>query len=604
MLLNDKTLLLDLLTNFWLSIICLILFWELPKRVFPKTGYFSPQDWVLGNVTRLLCFLLFIILLLARIHIFNWLTITLIYSLFLGGWWIFFHIEKPRQHFSLIGQNLFAKFLDCLDQGLLNRDTFPNILKCVRKYIQKSRQKIVAYLVFLKTDQPKIILNILSLAIVFTIAIVIRWEYPLTQLRFGHSDSYQTLLLTQQIIAQDNYQVNYIPVYSALAAFLSILGSIHPMHTVRFLGPILGLLLVLSVGYCVKNLSKNSAAGFVSMYSLGAYLFTSNFDVPTNFPGWIRQFIVNITDNLNNSLVRQWAGNELELGAIFLLIYLGFSAFIFHRSYGKNAVINIICALAIITLAAPGLLILALIGGVGMLAGKRVSLIMVTIAWLLLAGLAAIPTNPFYSDSSFLLTLPIALSLLSGLLFICLSSLLSLILGKWSEIICIILIFSITLNFCLPQPPKLIYVEYEMAARKALEINSLFPRKTWMIVAPVEQLAEVYGTGWYEDLARFVEKYSTKVGQKKFNFDLEIPDLFVFVEKKPLVIFPEELQGISYAVLSDPSYRYYRSPAGRASLQFEALQMCEAYSRTHNNASIYYEDDQLRIYHFRLEKTS
>ena len=79
-------------------------------------------------------------------------------------------------------------------------------------------------------------------------------------------------------------------------------------------------------------------------------------------------------------------------------------------------------------------------------------------------------------------------------------------------------------------------------------------------------------------------------------------DLFVFVEKLPFVTFPNEPDILPNSILSDRTYRYYRSTAGRASLEFEALHMCEAYRQNHPNSKIYYEDDKLRIYQFKVDR--
>ncbi len=139
-----------------------------------------------------------------------------------------------------------------------------------------------------------------------------------------------------------------------------------------------------------------------------------------------------------------------------------------------------------------------------------------------------------------------------------------------------------------------------MAARKSLELRHLFPRQSWTLAAPVEQLAEIYGSGWYEDLALFVEKYAASASKPEFNFPVSGKHLFIFVEKIPFVTFPHEPSVLPNSILGDRTYRYYRSSAGRASLEFEALQMCEAYRHNHPHSEIYYENKELRIYHFEV----
>ena len=156
------------------------------------------------------------------------------------------------------------------------------------------------------------------------------------------------------------------------------------------------------------------------------------------------------------------------------------------------------------------------------------SLAIASITWLILAFAAAIPQNPFDVDRSFLLTLPVALSLLSGLFFTLAASFGRLVFGSLSESVCLFLVFSISINCLLPTKPNIFYLEYDIAARKTLELGALFPAKKWVLVAPVEQFSESHGKAWYEDLGLFVEKYSAKAGKADFQFPFSIPNLFIF----------------------------------------------------------------------------
>lgn len=152
----------------------------------------------------------------------------------------------------------------------------------------------------------------------------------------------------------------------------------------------------------------------------------------------------------------------------------------------------------------------------------------------------------------------------------------------------------------LPHAPGGLFLEYPVAQAKTLEIASTLPRGQWLIVAPVEQLAEAYGRGWYEDPAAFVERYAARAGDPAFTFDYSVSEVMVFVEKRPFKTFASEAHALPFATLADPTYRNYRSLAGRASLQARLRALCEAYARTHEGASVYYEDDDLAIYRFRL----
>jgi hypothetical protein len=164
----------------------------------------------------------------------------------------------------------------------------------------------------------------------------------------------------------------------------------------------------------------------------------------------------------------------------------------------------------------------------------------------------------------------------------------------------LVLIFALSVNFLLPAPVDRIDLEYEMAARKAVELNAHYSAKRWMVVAPIEQLSETYGEAWYEDLANFVNRYASQVEQPEFTFPYSVPDLFVFIEKVPFKTFAVEPTAITGVSSLDPIYLNYRSLAGRAGLQLRGLQLCEQYRRLHPETAIEYEDDHLRIYHFYL----
>jgi hypothetical protein len=154
----------------------------------------------------------------------------------------------------------------------------------------------------------------------------------------------------------------------------------------------------------------------------------------------------------------------------------------------------------------------------------------------------------------------------------------------------------------LPRTAGALYLEHEITAIKTLEIASDFPRGRWLIVAPLEQLAQTYGRGWFEDPATFVAKNAPRAGDPSFAFDMAVDDLFVFVERRPFKTFAYEAADVPFSTLADASYRQYRSLAGRASLQAQVHALCEAYTRTHSDASIYYDDEQIRIYRFRVAR--
>ncbi len=592
---SGQTLILDWLTAVWVVAIFVILFFWLPSKscsIFQEDSYYSQ---IVGYWSPILLVAIAGVLGLSALHFLNWFTLALLYSSSL----VLNYLARYGWHAKKYSQQLYQSWLfslvDALDRGLL----FENLEKTIWETWQTLKQKFIRYLQNLAIHPE--IPSILALTGILSFALFLRWEHPMLELRFTRPDNYPTLLVTRQILAGDYPETSYLPVFPALAVVLSLLGSLEPMQVIRFLGPILGMLMVLSVGYSVRALTKNGSAALVAMFSLGVYLFTWEQTIPTWLPESLQPWLVTIRDSLNASLIRQWTGSELELSTIFVLLALGY----YSDASGEQRQrvrfwFNLSCSLAMVAISAPLLLILVFIAGIAQTGGGRLALAAIAITWSLLAILAAMPQGQFSLARSFLLTLPVGLSLLAGLLFLAIAELVRLVLGKWSEAFCLALICSVSLNFLLPLPPNLIYLEYEMAARKALEINALFPRQSWTIAAPIEQLAETYGFGWYQDLALFIEQYSSRAGQAEFHFPVAGKHLFIFVEKKPFVTFPAEPSVLPDSILSDHTYRYYRSSVGRASLEFEALRMCEAYRRAHSDSKIYYEDEELRIYQFEL----
>ena len=447
---------------------------------------------------------------------------------------------------------------------------------------------------------PLIILTAIGTIAVLGCTIWLRFEHPLTEFRFSHPDTYRQLLITQQILARDLPQVNYLPIFPSLAAFLAALSGTHPLKVVHLLGAIVGTLLVLSIGYTIRCLTKNGAAALAATYSLGAYLFTWNLPISNRLPLGIQQCLSTIRDNLNDGLVRSWAVSELELGALFVILAIGCSTHIAKSRQRNEAVVNTICCVLLVAVISPNLLILVLFGGFGSILGRQMALFTISIAWTILGVLAAIPGNHFPMLTGVLVTLPIGLSLSVGLLFVAIVAVGRLLLASWSAPICLMVFTATTINFWLPPLPEIDYLEYDAAARKAVEIGHLFPHHQWTVVAPIEQLAQVYGRGWYEDAAQFTAKYQDRVVAPSFYFPYKTP-LLIFVEKRPFTTAKPEYP-VPYSVLIDPTYRHYRALSGRTQLATAMLQLCETYRRHHpDRYRIYYENDRLRIYQFLPE---
>jgi len=588
MLSIKPTLIIDFISIFWLLVIVSTLFMWLPIKSATANKQSIDKIQILGLWLRTMSFLLLGTLVLSYTQLLNWLTMALLYV----GCLVLNYLKSYQWQIKYcreIIQHKLINLVDFLDHGLSLSDVWQDI----RASWHKNLQKIATYLTNFIDNQGIVFVFILSAILIFTLWL--RWEHPMSQLRFSNPDRYNTLLVTRQLLTRNYQDLDYFPTFSALATTISLLGSIEPMQAIRFLSPILGVVLVICVGFNLRIFTGNANSALVGMLTLGGYLFTWQQMVDPE-PQWLNIII----RSLNDSLVRQWAGSELELGTIFLLLGLAYSFGSSDRHKKTTTFrINLLCVIILVAISAPPLLIIAAIACIGLIGDKQLTLTAVVLTWILLAVFAAIAQDRIVWMQSFLVTLPVALSLLSGLLFVFVSKILNKIFSSWAETFCLGLTIALALNFWLPSSPKITYLEYDLAARKSLEIKRIFPAKTWTLVAPVEQLAQIYGSGWYEDLAAFVEQYGTKAKNPQFNFATTEQDLFIMVEKVPFVTFPNEPNILPNEILGDRTYRYYRSSAGRASLEYSALQMCEAYRTHHPNSSdIYYEDRELRIYHF------
>lgn len=279
-----QTMLIDLVTTFWILAIFIVLFFFLPI----KTSYIANKQindsQIVGSWLRILFVTITSVLGLSYLHLLNWLTLVLLYSSCL----IFNYLEsynwQVKNCWHLVQSRIF-NLVDILDRGL----SFKGVIKYLANSCQKIKQRFTYHLEKLVIRQG--IFFVVILTVVLSFALLLRWEHPLLELRFSQSDRYSVLLITRQILAGNYPEVNSLPVFPALAAFLSLLGSIDPMQIIRFLSPIIGIIMVFSIGYIVRISTNNAFSALVSMFALGVYLFTWEPGIDTVLPEWLTRII-------------------------------------------------------------------------------------------------------------------------------------------------------------------------------------------------------------------------------------------------------------------------------------------------------------------------
>lgn len=576
---------------FWvLFVFCLLFFW-LPKKLLSKKENFLTHLISGYLYTTLVIFLG--VHLLIYLNILNWVTLLLCYLFWPFVIWFRNTFWQTQTSISSYLASKFLQLLDLVEFSSFTK-TFPEHLKTKSKRIYLN---LFTKLGKFNFSNPNTTLAVLAIAILLGFILIFRFSQPLQQLRFARSDSYQTLLESWQILLGEPSKITF---YSSIVASLSSLAAINPLQTIRFFSPILAIFLVFTLALTVWQLTSQKSIGLIVSYILGAYTFSFPIDKKiTNPPS----FLAIINDYLEKSMVYQMFGEETTLAVIFALFAIISWCQVIERrqnlTFKQNLVNSLICLL-LLTLTFPLLLIPTLLTMAILLIYRPLALLIFSfsLASLVILPIIKEPTQILSKELIFIL--PIALTLFVATVCQLTNYFLLFFINKYNALI-LVLFSIIVASLFLPFAPKLQYLEYDITARKTLEISEQYPKKQWLIVAPVEQLASSYGQGWYQDLAEFVEKNQEKAANPDFYLSSPL-ETFIFVEKKPFTVFDSEPLSVPFATLTDPTYRYYRSSAGRASLEQQALTLCETYRKLHPETKIYYEDEVLRIYYIQKIK--
>ncbi|MBL8150183.1 MAG: hypothetical protein JNN15_09685 [Blastocatellia bacterium] len=454
-------------------------------------------------------------------------------------------------------------------------------------HLHMARLREVITIAAARSSRPQAVVGLTLAVLILAISFTVRFDRPLSEMRLGHPESYAALLNARQIVAGDRAGID---IFSALVAAISLISSCDPIQVVRFLPPIISLLTLMMLFLIVKRLTDSTCAALVSLFTVGAYIFTIPAMLLDKRSESELIFLATLRYTLNEAYIRQWSGSQFEVGILFVL-------FIIYTAITSTKIrVSGLLPLILAAYATPTVAALALLAALFLLilqseAWKRVIVVVFCLLATIIAGLYPLSTLTnvdFSSTRAFLLTLPIWTAIIFGCLFALLARV-----SFYFEYAAAISFITFSLFFLLPSRIEDHYVEYDITARKTYEISQRFARREWLVVAPVEQLAEVYGLGWYEDLAKFTQQQQLQNVATKHTF--------VFVEKKPFV-FRKEEQSVGFQMLTDPTYRFYRSAAGRASIEFAALKLCEElhskYQKDKRHSYIYYEDEAIRIYHF------
>ncbi len=437
-----------------------------------------------------------------------------------------------------------------------------------------------------------------ALAVVLVTSGVLLFAHPLRELRLNQPDQYQVLLRARELML--NLHARERPlVFPSVIATIAFLSGADAMQVTRFLSPVLELVIVLSAGLLVRVCTRGAVAATAAIYCLGtAALQPVGSEAP--IPASTAEKLESV---FRMSLSRVRASPELEIGLLCLLLALVFLADWHEHSRGQGSLVHAAFCLFLLAFVSQFLLLVCVIAAGAVLLWRVMGLVVFVLISYGFVAYATLSGN-VGALSEARLTLPLAAALGLGCFLALIETKLVAPMGRVAGRLLLLACVAVAIVWCRPHAVPGQYLEYEKAARETQVIAGRFPRQTWAVVAPTEQLAETLGSGGYEDLAGFVEKYQEGASVPTFHISDAPEDLFIYVEKKPFEFFHREPEIVPLGVLVDTTYRSYRSPAGRASLESAALSLCEGYRQSHDDADIFFEDQDLRIYHIHRQPIS
>jgi len=582
-------LVLDTFEAAWILFIFLVAFFWVPAYLFLRLPNSDALTRIAGNGARMVLCVTGAVVLLSRLRALNATTVTLLFAGSLIAAWFSRNAGSParlseRLQTTTIGT---LRWIETWSFGL-------HLLPRARRPIPartSARSRMNEWLLALERKE---ILMACFVVVLLTIA-VLGAEHAVRELRLDQPEQYGVLLHTRQLIL--DLRVGGQPlVFPAVIATTSLLSARDPMQVTRFLSPAIGILTVLAIGLLIRACTRFGVACLAAMYCLGAAAFPS----VRNDPVVSISMMQKLESIIRVSPASLRATPEFGLGLLFLLLALAILVDWYKNSRRWDSLLDFSCCLVLVGLVSRSLLLILVTAAGVLLLQPMIGLVALVVACYGLAAYATLAASTI-DPSTALTVLPIAAAVGIGSLFALTEAMLAPLPSRVTEVTLLVAGLALAVIWFPPRQFPRQFLEYDAAARVTQQIAHQFPRQGWVVAAPVEQLAETFGLGAHEDLAGFVEKYQNQVSNSEFRFPDAREDLFIYVEKRPFQIFSREPETISFPELMDITYRSYRSPGGRASLESAALQLCERYRQYHSDADIFFENEDLRVYHIHQQ---
>lgn len=580
--------LMDALKAGWILITFLLVFLWFPARLLPARVHRATFLGIAGNWARMSLLTVTAIFILSKLRILTAITVGFLLAIgFVIAW-----LQKHKWELS----SLTDSFKGIILQVLRKLETHSVGLGLFRLHPRSNANPLARR----GANGWSIVLHgngfaMASILVVVTITGILRFANAWQELRLERVEQYAYLLHARELLLNLS-QVGRPFVFPTLIATTSLLSAVDPMQVTRFLSPLMGILLVLALGLFLQACMRVSLAGIVAMYCLGAAAYPP---VAEQIP--VATSAIEKLGGLFalSSPATLRGGTEFDLGLVFVLLGLTFLAE-WSRNPHRDLLVDAACCVLLAGLVSLFLLQLLAITAVILLLRPRLAPAVFVLLCYGLAAYALLSSGVGITDEIFPI-LPVAAAIAVGSLLAAIAITFRLDLRKNAQSALLVACLFLAMVWFTPHRLMSQPLEYEAAARQTQEIAHKFSPQKWVVVAPVEQLPETLGFGGYEDLATFVEKYQTKVSTPEFHFPGIPQDLFIYVETRPFQMFSQEPLAVSFAVLTDATYRNYRSPAGRASLEYDAWRLCENYRQYHSDMSVHFHDDHLLIYRIHSE---
>lgn len=577
--------LLDTLEAAWILFIFMVAFLWVPARLFSRPANSDALMRIAGNGARMVLCVTGTAALLSRLRALNATTVTLLFAGSLTAALLGRNAGSARRLWERL-QTTTIGTLRWIESWSLGAHLLPRARPLIPSR-PGVRSNMNQWLVALESKE----VLVAGLAVVLLTTTIMGGEHAVRELRLDQPEQYGLLLHARQLILDLPAGSDPL-VFPAVIATTSLLSSRDPMQVTRFLVPAAGILTVLATGMLIRACTGSGVACLAAMYCLGAAAFPAVRNDPVVVATSLTQKLENI---LRVSPASLRATPEFGLGLLFCLLALAILVDWYKNSRSWDSLFDFSCCLVLVGLISRSLLLLLVTAAAALMIRPMIGLIALVVVCYGLAAYAAFAVSTIDPSSTHAI-LPIAAAIGIGSLFALTEAMLPLPESVAEATLLLAGLVLAVIWFPPRQLPRQC-LEYDAAARVTQQIAHQFPRQAWVVAAPVEQLAETFGLGAHEDLSGFVEKYKEQVSNSQFRFPDARQDLFIYVEKKPFQIYSREPESVSFPVLMDVTYRSYRSPGGRASLESAALELCESYRHYHSDADIFFEDEELRVYH-------